>query len=393
MNYKIKSLEEHFDPTLKPKRILTLDGGGVRGVVSLAFLEKIEEILKAKHGNNSEFRLCHYFDLIAGTSTGAIIAAALAWGHPVEFIKRKYFELATEVFERSRFRGGYLRYKFDKKVLENVLKDPEVFGGENTRLGSPDIKTGLMIIAKRYDTCSPWPLWNNPNGKFYKMLSDNISNADFPLWKVVRASTAAPSYFKPEKIEVARETINGNVKTVGGLFVDGGVSTANNPALQTFMATTLKGFNLYWDKGKDNILLISVGTGLRGSKLKTSCLPAKQAVNSLISMMNDCNDHVETIMQWISHSDTKREIDMEIGNLAGDRLCEEPALTYQRFNVIFSSNWMQANLAELNYQSNRLKRFEKMDDPRNLDDLERIGNLAATKQIYNQHFPDSFNLQ
>ena len=78
MAYKVKTRDEHFRRDGKPKRILALDGGGVRGILTLGILAKIETLLKARHGNDEQFRLCHYFDLIAGTSTGAIIAAALA---------------------------------------------------------------------------------------------------------------------------------------------------------------------------------------------------------------------------------------------------------------------------------------------------------------------------
>ena len=74
----MRSLEQHLDPSVTPKRILSLDGGGIRGVITLQFLEKIETILRKRHGDNPDFRLCHYFDLIGGTSTGAIIAAGLA---------------------------------------------------------------------------------------------------------------------------------------------------------------------------------------------------------------------------------------------------------------------------------------------------------------------------
>jgi patatin-like phospholipase/acyl hydrolase len=73
------SLQEHFNAEV-PKRILSLDGGGVRGILSLGLLLQIETLLRARHGNDPQFRLCHYFDLIAGTSTGSIIAALLAKG-------------------------------------------------------------------------------------------------------------------------------------------------------------------------------------------------------------------------------------------------------------------------------------------------------------------------
>ena len=78
--YRIKTRDEHWVADGTPKRILTLDGGGVRGILTLGYLERIEEILRERHNDSEDFRLCHYFDLIAGTSTGAIIAACLAKG-------------------------------------------------------------------------------------------------------------------------------------------------------------------------------------------------------------------------------------------------------------------------------------------------------------------------
>jgi hypothetical protein len=74
-----------------PKRILALDGGGIRGTLSLGFLEKVESTLRADLGK-PEMVLSDYFDLIAGTSTGAIIAGALAIGMPVEKITEAYLE-------------------------------------------------------------------------------------------------------------------------------------------------------------------------------------------------------------------------------------------------------------------------------------------------------------
>jgi len=67
-----------------PKRLLALDGGGIRGVLTLEFLERIEQILKARSQKPEEFRLCDYFDLIGGTSTGSIIAAMLAYGYSLK---------------------------------------------------------------------------------------------------------------------------------------------------------------------------------------------------------------------------------------------------------------------------------------------------------------------
>jgi patatin-like phospholipase/acyl hydrolase len=91
------SLEEHFAAG-GPKRILALDGGGIRGILSLGFLLRIEEILRERHGNDPAFRLSHYFDLIAGTSTGSIIAALLAQGESVQEVIQLFWNWRTRCF-------------------------------------------------------------------------------------------------------------------------------------------------------------------------------------------------------------------------------------------------------------------------------------------------------
>jgi uncharacterized protein len=71
------------------KKLLAIDGGGIRGVLALEILEKIENPLRPK-AINTTFRLAHYFDYIAGTSTGGIIAAGLSMGMSVSEIKNFY---------------------------------------------------------------------------------------------------------------------------------------------------------------------------------------------------------------------------------------------------------------------------------------------------------------
>jgi len=190
--YQVRTRDDHYAIDGKPKRILALDGGGTRGVVEIALLEKVEKLLRDCHGGYDDFRLCHYFDLIAGTSTGAIIAAALASGWRVDRIRDTYFELAGEVFEKTFFRKGLLRAKYSEEKLSAKLRN--TFG--DTTLGSEALSTGLLVVTKRVDTGSPWPLHNNPRRKYFNDRSTGtIGNGHYPLWQVVRASTAAPAYF------------------------------------------------------------------------------------------------------------------------------------------------------------------------------------------------------
>ena len=88
---------QHLDPRGGPKRILALDGGGIRGVLTLEYLEAIEALLRQRRAD-PDLLLSDYFDLIGGTSTGSIIAAGLACGMSVKDIKSLYYGLGAKVF-------------------------------------------------------------------------------------------------------------------------------------------------------------------------------------------------------------------------------------------------------------------------------------------------------
>jgi hypothetical protein len=81
----------------RPRRLHTLDGGGIRGIISLEILRKIESQLATAIGAGRDFRLGNYFDYIGGTSTGAIIAAGLVPGKQVEDLIKFYFEKAAKL--------------------------------------------------------------------------------------------------------------------------------------------------------------------------------------------------------------------------------------------------------------------------------------------------------
>src|SRR5215208_4491474 len=113
MSYPSRTRDQHLANDGTPKRILALDGGGLRGILSLGLLQKVENVLRERHQAGDAFRLGDYFDLIAGTSTGAIIAATLAMGWSVEEIRKRYMSLGERVFTRSLLRQGVLRAKYD----------------------------------------------------------------------------------------------------------------------------------------------------------------------------------------------------------------------------------------------------------------------------------------
>ena len=387
MAYKVRNRDEHFLSDGGPKRILALDGGGLRGIVTLSFLGEIETILRKRHGGAESFRLSHYFDLIAGTSTGSIIAAALARGMTVAEITKKYLDLGQRVFQKSWFRQGFVRAFYDEAGLIEELK--QVYGAETT-MGDASVQTGLLIVTKRLDSGSTWPISNNPRGKYFGIRPDAnvIANSAYPLWQVVRASTAAPRYFDPERIEISRG--KPGEKGIEGDFVDGGVSPFNNPALQAVMYSTLGGYGIGWPTGADKLLLTSVGTGSRDLKVAPANLAAGNALKSLLSLMDDCAELIELLLQWMSSSQTARVIDRELGDLRGDLIAPAPLLTYLRYNVGLTKD----TLTELgmSFADEKIASLSAMDDPDNMKTLQEIGAKAAKQQMRAEDFPSSFDL-
>jgi hypothetical protein len=324
--------------------------------------------------------------LIAGTSTGAIIAATLALGWRVNDIATKYFELGERVFQRSLLRQGLVRARYDESRLIAELK--KVYG-DNTTLGSRNLVTGLLIVIKRLDTSSPWPVSNNPNGKYFMSRpGGTIGNGDYLLWQAVRASTAAPDYFTPERITIA--AIPGHTPIYGD-FVDGGVSPFNNPALQALMYATLGGYHINWPMDENSILLVSVGTGSADAEIRRSEVAAAHAFRSLLSLMDDVAGLQETLLQWMSASPRPRKIDSELGTLEGDLLSGKPLLSYVRYDV----NLGPAGVAELlgtDAGSIPIENLTAMDAPENMYDLHRLGIAAGERDVLSDHFPNVFDL-
>jgi len=367
-----------------PKRILALDGGGIRGILTVQVLRRIEAIVRERLGDPDAV-LSDYFDLIGGTSTGAIIAAALAMGWSTDKGDQLYRALGDSIFETSLFRKGVLRPKFSAKPLRKALKTE--FG--DIELGDDSLRTGLGIVAKRLDTGSPWILHNNPRGKYFGQRPGSTAtpNRDYLLRHVVRASTAAPHYFEPERIQVTDE--------LEGAFVDGGVSPHNNPALQLLMLANLDGYGFGWPLGAEKILLVSIGTGSAESSLSADDVMGMKAVElaarSLAAMMGDASALNETVLQWMSRSPTARVIDREVGDLSNDVVgAASPWLTYLRYEAWLDSDWLAREL-KLDYDDEQLVSLLAMDKPENMRDLIAIGRAAGEFLVEPRHFGSGFD--
>lgn len=356
-----------------PKRILALDGGGARIMMALGFLEEIERVLKERH-DRPNLRLCDYFDLIGGTSAGALVAAVLATGMKVSEVIDYSLDFAGKIFDEKNWTGWHA--KFDEGPLASILKDR--FG--DLELGDPSIRSGLCIITKRADTRSTWPLINHPAGQFYDL------NEHILLRTAVQASAAAPTYFVPVGFDVG-----------GGeeaAFVDGGISMANNPALQLFMMATLSGYPFHWQTGAEQLLLTSIGTGFWQEHT-----PVDEVLDSNLidwakklpfMLMHDASMQNQLMLQWLSRSPTAWHIDTEIGDLSGDMLVDEPLLHYLRYNVRLNSE----ELCEMGLEQFGacVSDYYELDCAEKKHDMLDIGRAAAPLQIKPDHFPEAFDL-
>jgi uncharacterized protein len=218
-------------------RVLSIDGGGVRGILPAMILASLER--------QSGQPINRLFDMIAGTSTGAILACGLTKPNPLpaEHIANAYIAKGNRIFSGSPWRNiGSLIYegKYDHRSLEEILD--EYMGDAYLSACHP------YVLIPTYDLV-------NREAKFLKSWRANgilspddetPADADFRIRDVVRAATAAPTYFEPALI----------YNRAGTAFtcIDGAVF-ANNPSM-----CALASVRKLWPDA-NAVVLVSVGTG------------------------------------------------------------------------------------------------------------------------------------
>lgn len=357
-----------------PKRVLSLDGGGVRGIVTLGFLERAERLLCEASGD-PDFRLCDHYDLVGGTSTGAVIAAGIALGYSVADLTSLYLDLSHRAFKGWRWHGGILAPKFQAGNLYQVIRDR--IG--DTPLGSEALRSGLAIVAKRIDTGSPWVFHNNPRSRYFDPPADDptaLANRDLSIARILRASTAAPTYFEPEEIAVA--------EGLDGLFVDGGVSPYNNPSLLLLMMVTSRGYGYGWPTGPDRLSVTAVGTGLYTPQFPAAeflRMPSSlQAVHSLEAIITDTMWQAQAVLQWLGTSTSPWPIDSEAGDLAADMPAGAAVCRYERFDVLMDREWLARRL-NVQVSADELTMLRQLDRPEMAERLLDIARAAAAQQV------------
>jgi uncharacterized protein len=357
-----------------PHKLLACDGGGIRGIISVEILARIEKELRVTSGNPG-LVLADYFDYVAGTSTGAIIATLVAMGFSMDQARTFYLKSGAEMFQPARL-WERLRTKFDDDNLTKMLKD---IIGETTSLGSDKLRTLLMIVLRNATTDSPWPVSSNPYAKYNDLaVRGEDSNLHLPLWQLVRASTAAPTYFPPEVISVgARQFV----------FVDGGVTMYNNPAFHLFLMATTEPYRLCWPTGEDQMLVVSVGTGASANANK-NLSPREMnliynASNIPSALMAAALHEQDFLCRIFGKCLVGDPLDREVDDVIGQGLPGIPKLfTYTRYNAELSREGLDA----LDLPTTDPAHVQQMDSVEHVEEMQEVGRAVAAKKVGAAHF-------
>ncbi len=222
-------------------KILSLDGGGVRGYLSAKILSNLEDYLNIH--TKEERPIGQRFDFIAGTSTGGIIALALAIGKTAKEIEELYYQYIPKIFgEKRNSLLAVTAPKYKSSMLELMVA--EVFGDYSLE----NVKTHVLITSVNLDNAQP---------RFYKSnyLTRNAERLPEKLKDIAMATSAAPTYFKAKA----------GLKHSHNL-IDGGIC-ANNPSLSAVIDALVfeenNSLNTIPPNNLNDIILVSVGTGGR----------------------------------------------------------------------------------------------------------------------------------
>jgi uncharacterized protein len=222
--------------------ILCLDGGGMRGILTIQLLKKLEEV--------AGIPCYELFDMVAGTSTGGIIAGLITMGYTAEKIEEKYIELVSEVFDKNVLGDRFVNPpKFSKENYRNLVKK-EV---QDCTLMEASAKYELDILITAQDLAAAeetfFTCFKQKDGSYYGTYKDVLLRA------VMEATMSAPTYFNPLE-----------------RFVDGGTTTYNNPSLAAFMEAVSYSVPRGQEKEAmykiDKITMFNFGTGISRQFIK-----------------------------------------------------------------------------------------------------------------------------
>lgn len=229
----------------KKFKILSIDGGGIRGLYPATILKELEARIQEEKGEGTQ--LYEYFDLICGTSTGGIIALAISLGMKASDIQSLYYEYAGEIFGRKRgFWKSIFKSKYSTESLEKLLvqKFGSITSDDITRLGHAKTRVCIPTFWGETGSCQLLKTSHHEN---------LVNDYKIPAVQVALATSAAPTYFKPSVFDYS-DLSGGNCHEINK--IDGGIFS-NNPTLLGILEGTH-----CLDIPIEDIAVLSLGTGM-----------------------------------------------------------------------------------------------------------------------------------
>ncbi|WP_281638062.1 CBASS cGAMP-activated phospholipase [Flavobacterium marginilacus] len=318
-------------------KILSIDGGGIKGVFPAFYLALIEQELSKRSDGKTKIK--DHFHLITGTSTGGIIALALSFGIPAKEIYDLYLKNAENIFGKKRGFFGRLRHSsHDREFLEELVRNKfkEYFKGEDPRI--KDCLTNVAIPI--YDLIK-----GNPSVIKTPYHPNFKRDLHIPIYQVAMATSAAPTYFDPYSSDYI--DLDGMERPFRNK-VDGGMM-ANNPTIIGLLEA-IKAFS----KEINDLEILSLGTGY---KKFTEGSDSKRKKWGLIYWMvkNDRKRLIELFMQ--SQSQLVENYISLLQQGIDKTEQDNPNFVYDRVNVLLCED----DLIEMDESdSNRIKNFAEL---------------------------------
>ncbi len=334
-------------------------------------LYELEKQIIDTTGDDST-RLCDHFDLVAGTSGGALLAAAIALGSPMADVREFLLRNVKLMLKRAPLHTIH-RSLYDKSLLEQGIKE---FYGPETTLGSDKLKTLLLMVLRNRTTDSPWLISNNPFATFNQTELDDC-NLHIPLWQLARASAAAPAYYMPQTIHFGIE------KKYEFVFVDGALTGFLNPAFKAFQYVTNGAYRLNWKATEEDLTIVSIGSGDMRFKRLGKLASDVSVFSSLMSfpntMMHASTREQDLLCRTFGRCITGDRIDLEVGDMKTTPFAlESKMFRYHRVNPGIS----EPGLESIGCGHIRPKDIAPINSTKHLDHLSEVGRAMA-KEIKN----------
>lgn len=373
------------------KKILACDGGGILGLMSVEILAKLEAGLRT-HFAKPDLVLADYFDFVCGTSTGAIIASCISTGMSMDQIRSFYTASGKQMFDKAsvlkRLKYSYNDEPLARKLreeLDKALHHTATASEPNATLGDAGLRTLLMMVMRNVNTDSPWPVSNNPLARYNDPARADC-NLKLPLWQLVRASTAAPTFFPPEVVTFGE----GTAKPYEFIFVDGGVTTYNNPAFLAFQMVTAAPYKISWPTGDDKLLIVSVGTGstakARPDLDADDLWLLDHAKNLPGALMNAASAGWDMACRVLGDCRFGPPIDREICDMLPTKEVPVTSTVPKQFAYVrYDPDVSQAGLNTLGLADIKAEQVQVMDSVKHMPQIQRVGVAYAAKHVSLDH--------